>query len=207
VRRIFLLATARLHCLLHPVVEAKQQKAHLTQPADVVVMSIILEGAILPPHHLQNKSASSWPSPYHHRYYPAQGSSPAPMSPQSHQPYISRLPESPLPSQELNSQPSAGWYSPSISAPECHTEVCTSPLLRDRLLICGCLDHLRLIWLYASTRIVGQSLTACIYVSLLCKSCSIHRTVILSNISRHRLLSGLSGTRIYTPIRRAPIRR
>ncbi|CAN9230774.1 unnamed protein product [Alternaria alternata] len=83
-------------------------------------MSIILEGAILPPHLLQDKPAS-WPSPYYPQYYPAPGSSPPSMSPQSHHSYMPHLPESPLPSQELNSQPTPGWCA-SISAPEYHSE-------------------------------------------------------------------------------------
>jgi hypothetical protein len=163
-------------------------------------MSIILEGAILPPHHLQDKSASSWPSPYHPQYYPAPASSPGTMSPQSLHSYMSRLPESPLPSQELNGQPTPGWYGPSISAPECHSEVCTSPLLRDRLLIYGCLDHLCHIWLFTSTRIGGQLVTAYVYVSLRSNRPSVHCTIISSHLSRHRLFSRLSGARIYPTI-------
>ena len=163
-------------------------------------MSIILEGAILPPHHLQDKSASSWPSPYHPQYYPALASSPGTMSPQSFHSYNPRLPESPLPSQELNCQPTTGWYAPSISAPECHSEVCTSPLLRDRLLICRRLDHIRLIWLYTSTHGAGQLVTACVCILLLSNSSSVHYAFVNSHLSRYRLLSGLRGTRVYTPI-------
>ncbi|KAG9194365.1 hypothetical protein G6011_04400 [Alternaria panax] len=89
-------------------------------------MSLVLESAILPPHLLQDKP-TSWPSPYHPQYYPAPGSSPASMSPQSLHSYMPRQSGSPLPSQELNSQPTSGWYVPSISAPECHSETSYAP--------------------------------------------------------------------------------
>jgi hypothetical protein len=93
-------------------------------------MSIILEGAIPPPHLLQARSASSRPSPpYYPHDYPASASSPLPMSPRSLHSYMNRLPESPLPSQELNNLPNSGWYAPSISALDCHSEVCTFTLL------------------------------------------------------------------------------
>lgn len=169
-------------------------------------MSIILEGAILPPHLLQDKPAS-WPSPYYPQYYPAPGSSPPSMSPQSHHSYMPHLPESPLPSQDLNSQPTPGWC-PSISAPEYHSEVCTSPLLRDRLLIYGCLDQLCLVSpLCASAYINYQPIAARPYASILNEGFSFRYAAISSHLSRHGLLPGLSSTRIYTSFRRASVRR
>ncbi|EMD69503.1 hypothetical protein GGP41_001340 [Bipolaris sorokiniana] len=84
-------------------------------------MSITLECAIPPPHLFQSRP-SSWQSPYHSHTYPASTSSPAPMSPQSLQPSMSHLPESPLPSHEAIHVPASAWYGPSISAPECSSE-------------------------------------------------------------------------------------
>lgn len=98
-----------------------------------ITMSLVLEGAIPPSHLLQSRSAS-WPCPYPLHDCPASDSSPTPMSPQSLHSYMPRMPESPLPSQEMHSLPASGWYGPSISAPECHHEVC-SPLALLRLLL------------------------------------------------------------------------
>ncbi|KAH7347037.1 hypothetical protein BKA66DRAFT_310934 [Pyrenochaeta sp. MPI-SDFR-AT-0127] len=84
-------------------------------------MSLVLEAAIPPPHLPQSRSAS-WPCPYPLHDYPASVSSPTPMSPQSLHSYMPRMPESPLPSQEMHSLPTPGWYGPSISAPESHHE-------------------------------------------------------------------------------------
>ncbi|KAF1940144.1 hypothetical protein EJ02DRAFT_467613 [Clathrospora elynae] len=86
-----------------------------------MVMSIILDGPVPPPHLLQNRSAS-WPIPYHPHDYPAPALSPASMSPQPLHSYMSHMAEIPLPSQEVNSLPNSSWYSPSIPAPECHSE-------------------------------------------------------------------------------------
>lgn len=99
-------------------------------------MSLVLESAI-PPHHLLPSRSSSWPCPYTSHDYPAPASSPAPMSPQSLQSYMSHMPESPVPSQEIHSLPSSGWYGPSISAPECHTEVGSSVPSLHGLLTCS----------------------------------------------------------------------
>jgi hypothetical protein len=84
-------------------------------------MSITLECAIPPPHLFQSRTLS-WQSPYHSHTYPAPASSPAPVSPQSLQSSMSRLPESPLPSQDALHVPASAWYGPSISAPECSSE-------------------------------------------------------------------------------------
>ncbi|CAO2649756.1 Nn.00g010480.m01.CDS01 [Neocucurbitaria sp. VM-36] len=84
-------------------------------------MSLVLEGAIPPPHLLQSRSAS-WPYPFHSHDYPAPASSPTSMSPQSLHSYLSRMPGSPVPSQEFHNMPASGWYGPSIPAPECHSE-------------------------------------------------------------------------------------
>ncbi|KAI2480463.1 hypothetical protein Ptr902_08644 [Pyrenophora tritici-repentis] len=89
-------------------------------------MSIIFESSIPPPHLLQNKTVA-YPSAYHSHHYPAPASSPAPMSPQSLHSYMSHLSESPLPSQELTSLPTSGWFGPSLSAPECHNETSYAP--------------------------------------------------------------------------------
>ncbi|KAF1846147.1 uncharacterized protein K460DRAFT_417288 [Cucurbitaria berberidis CBS 394.84] len=80
----------------------------------------LLERAIPPPHLHQDKS-TSWPCSYQPHHYPAPTSSPGPMSPQSLH-YMSRIPESPDPSQEFHNLPASGWYGPSISAPECNNE-------------------------------------------------------------------------------------
>lgn len=108
-------------------------------------MSLVLEGAVPPPHLLQSASTSavySYPSPD----YPAQASSPAPMSPRSLHTYFSRLSGSPLQS-ELDVLPTSTWYGPSISAPEAHNQVivflCRS-ILAGYLLTC--LECLLLIW-------------------------------------------------------------
>ncbi|RAR09337.1 ER lumen protein retaining receptor [Stemphylium lycopersici] len=101
--------------------EAQQQQALVTLIPEVQVMSIILPGTIPPPHLLQSRTRS-WPSPYQTYPYPATASSPTSMSPQSRHSYMPCLPESPLPSQELNGASTSGWYNPSISAPECPSE-------------------------------------------------------------------------------------
>ncbi|KAF2032884.1 hypothetical protein EK21DRAFT_86889 [Setomelanomma holmii] len=84
-------------------------------------MSLALDGADPPSHLLQSKTLS-WPCPYNPHDYPAHASSPTPMSPQSLQSYMSSVPESPLPQQDVNSLPSTGWYRPSVSAPDGQNE-------------------------------------------------------------------------------------
>jgi hypothetical protein len=166
-------------------------------------MSLLLEASIPPPHLLQSRSAS-WSSPYIPQHYPAPASSPAPMSPQSLHSYMSQISESPLPSHEVNSLPTSGWYGPSIPAPECHSEVCISPLLRVWLLICGCPDQLRLIFpLYDPTHVDYQPFTTRDHLLIFRKNTDSNIRCYLSKI---RLLQRLSGSRVNTPLRRASIR-
>jgi hypothetical protein len=100
------------------------------QPAKPSVMSIILEGSIPPPHLLQARSASSWPSPpYYPHDYPASASSPIPMSPRSLHSYMNRPPGSILPTQELHNLSTSGWCGPSIPASEYQSDVCTFTLV------------------------------------------------------------------------------
>ncbi|OAK94124.1 hypothetical protein IQ06DRAFT_340637 [Phaeosphaeriaceae sp. SRC1lsM3a] len=85
-------------------------------------MSLVLD-SVGPPPHLLHSRTSSWPCPFDPHGYPAAtSSSPTPMSPQSLQSYMSHVPESPLPSQEVNTLPTSTWYGPSVSAPECHSQ-------------------------------------------------------------------------------------
>jgi hypothetical protein len=172
-------------------------------------MSITLECAIPPPHLFQSRTLS-WQSPYHSHTYPAPASSPAPVSPQSLQSSMSRLPESPLPSQDALHVPASAWYGPSISAPECSSEVCTSFLLPEWLLTCIHVDQLRLIQqLHDAPCVFYQPLTAHISVFLHGKTPSIYNTVgpICYNVSTHSLFSRLCSTRACQPVRRASIRR
>lgn len=97
-------------------------EAHAPQPAKQAIMSVILDGALPPPHLLQSRSAS-WTYPYSPYEHPAQVSSPPSMSPRSVRSYMSRIPESPLPPQDLTNMPTSAWYSPSVSAPASHNEV------------------------------------------------------------------------------------
>lgn len=84
-------------------------------------MALLLESVLPSSHPVQSRPASRSP-PYTTYDYPAPYPSPALMSPQSLHSYMSRLPESPLPSQEINHLPASGWYGPSISAPNYHSE-------------------------------------------------------------------------------------
>jgi hypothetical protein len=89
------------------------------------IMSLVFDSVGPPPHLLQSRPLS-WSNPYVFQEYPASTSSPAPMSPKSLQNYTSYVPESPLPSQEVNNLPASSWYSPSVSAPEYHAPVRTT---------------------------------------------------------------------------------
>jgi hypothetical protein len=91
-------------------------------------MSLVLD-SVGPPPHLLHSRAESWPCPFDPHPYPASTSPPAPMSPQSLQSYMSHIPESPLPSQEVNHLPTSTWYGPSVSAPDCHNHVSTASVL------------------------------------------------------------------------------
>ncbi|KAL5113237.1 hypothetical protein ACEQ8H_008891 [Pleosporales sp. CAS-2024a] len=86
-------------------------------------MSLILDSAGPPPHLLPSRSVP-WPHPYDlpDCECPAASSSPAPMSPQSLQSYMTHVTDRPLPSQEVNGLPTSTWYNPSVSAPECHAQ-------------------------------------------------------------------------------------
>jgi hypothetical protein len=175
-------------------------------------MSLVLD-SVGPPPHLLHSRTPSWPCPYdtHQHQYPASTSSPAPMSPQSLQSYMSHVPESPLPSQEINTLPASSWYSPSVSAPECHSQVpkyclfSLSPVAHAVLL-----EWLRRIWpIYASAYVVHHPVTAHFYLHLPGKAASIKcadRTISCSNVSDLRPCQGLSITRFIAPVRRTPVK-
>jgi hypothetical protein len=78
-------------------------------------MSLKVEDAVSPPHLFQGRSAT-WPSSYNSQAC-SLGSSPAPKSPQPAHPYMDRMHESPMSSDNINSLPTSGWYDPSIMAP------------------------------------------------------------------------------------------
>jgi hypothetical protein len=155
-------------------------------------MSIILEAAIPPPHLLQARSASSWPSPpYYPRTWP-----------------VCRKALSLLKSFTI-CRP-LGGIAPPFRPQSAIARFVPSPWLRDQLLIYGCLDQLRSIWpLPASTHVFHQSVTTDTYFFILNKTSSFHCTYrsIKRYFSRYHLLARLSSTRLCTPIRRAPVRR
>jgi hypothetical protein len=72
-------------------------------------MSLALEDFTPSPHLLPNRSAT-WPRPYTTYAYPE--SSPASISSQPPQPYIPRMPESPVSSQDISDLPNPAWYGP-----------------------------------------------------------------------------------------------
>ncbi|KAF1916548.1 hypothetical protein BDU57DRAFT_516723 [Ampelomyces quisqualis] len=96
-------------------------EAHTPHAAAQAIMSLVLD-TVGPPPHLVYSRTPSWPCPNDTHQYPASTSSPAPMSPRSLPSYMSHVPESPLPSQEINNLPASSWYSPSVSAPDCHIQ-------------------------------------------------------------------------------------
>jgi hypothetical protein len=168
-------------------------------------MSLVLDGVVPPPHLLQSRSAS-WPCPYNLHAYPAPGSSPTPMSPQSLHSYMSHMPESPLPSQESNHLPTSGWYGPSVSAPDCHHEVSTSDTHKNHLLTHHFVDWLRPIQaICASTYVFHGPIITCFNLPVCGKRTNIDyasRCISKCPLSHFRSCPRDCIARVIAPIRR-----
>ncbi|KAL6707025.1 hypothetical protein ACN47E_004975 [Coniothyrium glycines] len=85
-------------------------------------MSLVLDNTT-PSTTLLLPGRAPWPSPYSAQNTYTPDSSPAPMSPTSLPPYLSHLPATSIPSQDVDHVPSSSWYNPSILAPECTEEL------------------------------------------------------------------------------------